>query len=99
MSNDTTVRDEDGCKVIPLKEPLKEGSKTITELRLRRPKAGDLRALDTATGEVGRVLALAASLSGEFEKVLDRLGIEDFMTLNQVLDGFLPSGLGTGPAS
>lgn len=98
MTADTSADQEDR-KIIRLKEPIKQGSDFINELRFRRPKAGDLRALDNVTGDVARALALAERLTGEPVVLLDRLGIEDFVTVNQVLDGFLPSGLGTGAES
>jgi hypothetical protein len=82
--------------VVKLKEPIAFGSETITELRLRKPKAKDFRRMPMTPG-VGDLLDLAGQLSAQPKPVIDELGAEDLMEVLECVGGFFPGGLGTGP--
>ena len=71
-------------------------AETIT---LRWPKAKDMRVLDREAGEVGRALALIASLADIPIQAVDELSAEDVTALSAILEGFFPGGLPTGPMS
>jgi len=87
-------RDELERKTLRLIKPISLGSQVIDELAFREPMAKDLR--DLPKDEVSQVLLLAGRLTGQTSQVLDRLGIEDFLAVGEVVQGFLPGGLSTG---
>ena len=70
---------------------------SITELKLRRPSAKDLRLVDSYGGQmVGMMIALIAALSGQEIEVIEKLDAEDFGDLSDVVGDFLPDGPKTG---
>lgn len=83
---------------LPLKHPITvtlrgnggEREETIATLSLRKPKARDMRALDSVKGDASRLIALAARLTGHPEKIIDELDGEDFVTLGQLVARFFP---------
>lgn len=89
-----------------LKHPVKlefrqsDGSirdESITELKLRRPAAKDLRLVDSYGSQmVGMMIALIAALSGQDIEVIEKLDAEDFGDLSDVVGDFLPDGPKTG---
>lgn len=85
--------------VLELREPLQFGERTITELSFRKPIAKDMRALpgDPAQYSMGTLLDFAARLCGEPVSVIDRLSLEDTMTVVNLISGFFESSPGTGP--
>lgn len=104
MSDDTSTPALPDSVTVPLQYPvIKHGKDSgdevyrVEALTLRRPKARDMRAMDKAEGEVGKMMALASRLCGEAEAILDELEAVDFMAVNQAVAGFLPGGLKTGP--
>lgn len=89
--------------VYPLKYPVEiksaetgEVVEKITELKLRRPKGKQLKVIDTATGEVGKTLALIAACSGQTLKIADELDGEDIVELGVIVEGFFGGRLPTG---
>ncbi|PXW78989.1 tail assembly chaperone E/41/14-like protein [Blastomonas natatoria] len=70
---------------------------SITELKLRRPAARDLRLVDSYGSQmVGMMIALIAALSGQEIEVIEKLDAEDFGDLSDVVSDFLPDGPKTG---
>lgn len=77
---------------IKLKFPISVGDETISELTVkRRPKTRDLKAMDQATGEIGKAAALLARLADVPESWIDQLDAVDFTECGAVVDGFLSS--------
>lgn len=70
---------------------------TVAELKLRRPKAKDMRLLERVQndggGDIAASLALLAAINGLPEAAIDELDAEDVMELSGVLLGFLPEKL------
>ncbi len=70
---------------------------TVTELKLRRPKAKDMRLLERVQneggGDIAASLALLAAINGLPEAAIDELDAEDVLELSGVLLGFLPEKL------
>jgi len=79
-------------KKLILKEPIKFGSETITELVFIKPKAKHMRGMPQAPG-VSECLDLAGRLCGQPSKAMDELSIPD---MNEVM-GVIASFLGNGP--
>lgn len=71
---------------------------TVTELTLRRPRVGDLRELDKASGNVSQTALLIGRLGALTPKEVDQLDAEDFTALGQAIADFLPSAQPTGGA-
>lgn len=68
----------------------------LTALALKRPKGKQLKAMDKAEGEVGKILALIAACSGQPPKIMDELDAEDFTALGVIVEGFFGGRLPTG---
>lgn len=70
---------------------------TVAELKLRRPKAKDMRLLERVQneggGDIAASLALLAAINGLPETAIDELDAEDVLELSGVLLGFLPEKL------
>lgn len=84
-------------KILQLKEPVKQGSETITQLEVRNPRAKDLRKFPTQAKNLGEMLDFAGHLCAQPPSVIDELSLEDAMKLFEVIMSFLPDGLKTGP--
>lgn len=83
-------------KTLKLSEPIQNGSETITELRIRKPKAGDMRRIPAGNQTVGHGLDLLGSLSGQPKHVIDELSLEDMEAAMEVIEGFRRRGPETG---
>lgn len=71
---------------ITLKFPIKNGlGETVSELKMRRAKVGDLRAVGQMKNEVEQELALFARLTGLVPEDLDLLDTADY---KQIQDAF-----------
>lgn len=71
---------------ITLKFPIKNGlGETVSELKMRRAKVGDLRAVGQMKNEVEQELALFARLTGLVPEDLDLLDAADY---KQIQDAF-----------
>lgn len=98
------VRDDGDAVVVTLTEPLcyrksqlDDGDTEVSELRLtKRVKGKHLKKMDSATGEVGKSLALAAAVSGVPTHAIDELSATDFDLVMTVVEPFLPKRRGTG---
>jgi hypothetical protein len=70
---------------------------TVTELKIRRPKAKDMRLLERVQneggGDIAASLALLAAINDLPETAIDELDAEDVLELSGVLLDFLPSKL------
>lgn len=92
-----TKTNEDRSITITLSEPIiGPDGQQLTELTLRRPKGKDLRAMDKATGELGKTFALAQQLSGIPAPMLDNLDGADVIELSDACAVFLKRSPATG---
>lgn len=75
---------------IKLSHPVEAFGEQVSELVIKkRPKAKDLRAMDSEKGEVGKTAALMAQLTGVPSSTIDQLDAADFMKASEVVEGFL----------
>lgn len=82
-------------KVMQLQEPVAQGSQMITELRIRKPKAGDMRALP-GKPEMTHLLDLGGRLCGQPPSVINELSVPDMMELLEIVGNFITPGQKTG---
>ncbi len=66
----------DGKYILPLKKPVKFGSKTISQLELIEPTAKHLRDL-SADPTLDDMLNIVADLAGESDSLIDMLSMSD----------------------
>lgn len=94
------TRNPDRSVTLRLGEPVDVASTVTSELRLRRPKAKDLRMIQASEQEgssglnFGAALDLGAKLAGVSPAVVDELDIPDAMRLAEVIGGFFASSPG-----
>lgn len=81
--------------VLKLKEPVTYGSEIISELKIRKPKAKDIRKLPQ-NPSTGDILDLAGRLCGHPPSVIDELSIEDVGDLLEIVGNFMQPGQKTG---
>ncbi|WP_347279665.1 phage tail assembly protein [Plasticicumulans sp.] len=79
----------DEREVVTLRYPVEFGGRRIEELRLRRPRAGDLIATDRVQGAHAKDAALAGHLAEVEPEVIRALDGADWMAVREVLAGFL----------
>lgn len=79
-------------KTIQLAYPIEAGGATIAAVTIRRPKAKDLRALDTAraggASEVEQSMVMIEGLTGLPREVVDELDATDFAALGEAVADF-----------
>ncbi len=80
---------------VKLAEPIEFGSRTISELTLRKPKAKDMRQFPLAP-QMGDMLDLASKLAGEPTSVIDELSVQDMTRVVEVIGDFLGASQATG---
>ena len=80
---------------LSLVKPLPVGTRTVTELNFRVPKAKDLRVL-RGKNKVDESIRLAANLCGEAMSIIEELEPTDFIAVQEVVDSFFPDGQVTG---
>lgn len=84
MAKPTTIR---------LSEPLQIDGRAVTELRVRRPKVRDLKALEThkdGASDMDQGIAMVALLTDLPAAAIEDMDAGDFATLSEVIAGFLP---------
>lgn len=89
--------------VYHLKAPIEittlDGSlvENITEITFRsKILARDLRVFDKHEGEIAKMLALIAHLSGRTIREIEQMELGDFGEIATIIGGFMPPGLLTG---
>lgn len=84
---------------IKLAHPVTMGDEEITTLKLRHPKARDLRACSAPDKPFAMMLDLAVALSDLPRSVIDNLELVDAMAVVEKVSGFLPQLPPTGTTS
>lgn len=84
-----------GIKVYKLQHPVAWGSETISELKFRRPKGGDLMHIN-GTPTMEDLGKLASKVSNTEMAVIKELDIDDYMKVMEIVGDFFTSSLPTG---
>ncbi len=81
--------DFEGAITVSLYFPLASGTERISEIKLRRPRAGDLKKIDESkSSDIAKGETLMAALSGRAVSEITRLDGADFALCSNVI-GFL----------
>lgn len=75
---------------IKLNTPIQNGTETIAELEMKRPKAKHFRGMPAKIG-MDEMLDLAARSCGQPPSVIDELEADDMMRVLEVVGDFLES--------
>ena len=75
-------------QTIKLNVPVQVEGEQVTEITLSEPTVGDLRAMDQASGDVGRAAALIGSLAGWPPSSVNAISSGDFTAICEVMSGF-----------
>lgn len=82
---------------IKLQTPIEWGTETIREITIkRRLKARDLKSVPVQNIQMDHVLSLVSKMTGEPVALIEELDVMDLMQAAEVLNSFLPAGLGIG---
>lgn len=84
--------------VITLAHPIPFGEQeTITKITiLRKPLAGDLRSAPSGENAVDYSLHILQKISDQPKSVIDRLELDDLLSMMEITSRFLPSTLQSG---
>lgn len=98
MNEAQKIQNELGAtQTVKLKYPVRLATgETLTELNLRRPRVGDLRAVAHLSGDAEQELAIFARVTGLVPEDLDELDLADY---KQVQDWFRRSQEGESESS
>lgn len=91
------LHNQDGSVTVKFREPIPFGEETFSEIKLRKPKAKDLKGMKLRDLQVGDILNIASRLCGESPAVLDEMGMADAQAVLGVVSDFLEGGGTTGP--
>jgi hypothetical protein len=75
-----------------LTEPIQAHGETVFQLKIQKPKAVHLLAMDDIEGENARYIHLISELAGIPRSSAEALDAGDFMELKKVIDRFLFHG-------
>lgn len=82
--------------VYKLKHPVDIAGETLSQLKVRRPNAGDMMAMDDASGDIGKLIKLLSSCADEPESTIKKLDGEDLAGAGNIVKAFLLPGQATG---
>ncbi|ASX25862.1 phage tail assembly protein [Candidatus Williamhamiltonella defendens] len=75
---------------ITLQFPIESEGRTLEEITLRRPKARDLKKMETGKGgEIAKSIDLIANLAEIPSSAVEDLDAADFQAVSEVVAGFL----------
>jgi hypothetical protein len=82
---------------IKLKHPIKWGQETRNELVIKRTlKAKDFKGIPAQNFLMDHMLKMLSRMTGEPQAFIEELEVEDLFAAVEVVNAFLPGGLGTG---
>lgn len=93
------VTNADGSKTVTLEFPIQSMGEKVTTITLRRPKVKEARAMDSASGSVGKTAALIGKLAEMEPSAVDTIDLVDFTSLSEVIEGFTKRSRATGAPS
>lgn len=69
-----------------------DGGATLSEITIRRPKAGDMAAIEAAgdDGKMAQGMAMLSVLTGLTVEVLNELDLDDFTAASEKIADFFP---------
>ncbi len=77
-------------ETVALQYPLEVEGQTVSHITLRRPKARDLKHMETAKGgEIAKSIGLIANLAELPPAAIDDLDASDFQALSELVASFL----------
>jgi len=83
--------------VITLKHPVIFNDEQVNEITLPdRLKLKHMKAMDSATGDIGKIAALIASMADWPMSAVDQIDVEDFNAISEVAGDFLGQSPATG---
>ena len=74
---------------IVLQHPIKVDGVEVSELSLRRPKVRDLQKIESVSGEISKVVALASALADLSPEQVAEIDAADFVKISEAVAGFL----------
>ena len=74
---------------IVLQHPIKVDGVEVSELSLRRPKVRDLQKIESVSGEISKVVALASALADLSTEQVAEIDAADFVKISEAVAGFL----------
>ena len=83
------MNDSIETKTVKLKYPFEYHGEQITEIGIRRPKVGDIEALDNVKGESRRSIVLLRHLTGRSDDFIRKFDLVDLEKMTKVLSSFL----------
>jgi len=90
ISEGMVSQNDDGTLQIKLHLPFKFGKdREVESLKLRRPKAKDIRKLPAEGLSLGDMLDLVGRLTGEPKSLIDEIEMKDVTLLSEVVQTFL----------
>lgn len=81
---------------IKLREPVQNGSETVSELKFRKPKAKDFRGVKIHDTSMGDFLDVASKCCAQPIHIMDSLSVPDMMEVNAYMGEFFAAGRETG---
>jgi len=83
--------------VITLKHPVIFNDEQVNEITLPdRLKLKHMKAMDSATGDIGKIAALIASMADWPMSAVDQIDVEDFNAISEVAGDFSGPSPATG---
>ncbi len=79
-------------QTLKLSEPIHSDGRTIETLEFSKPRARDMKVIDTTPGQVGQAVKLIAALCDVVEEAVDELVVEDFEAASEIVAGFFGVG-------
>ena len=83
-------------QTVKLEYPVDAGGEVVSELRLRRPRVKDMKAMMAGENDFDQAAILVSRLSDQPLAVIENLDAADFERVNEVVADFLPAGRKTG---
>jgi hypothetical protein len=104
--SDPRINTQQMPEAFPLRHPIDVAAGRLSEVRLRRPKLKDVRAMQAAafreehpsSQDLAGIAALISSVTGLAPEEVDELDPEDFMPLGEQITAFLQTVAGSGDA-
>lgn len=80
-----STTDDGTTYLVGLQYPVQVAKQEISEVIVRKPRMKDLKAMDEATGDVGKAIALASSVTRVTSRAFDDMDPDDFGRISEVI--------------
>ncbi len=95
MSTQNKRQEDYSAATLELKHPIQWGSEIITELRFRKMRFTDLKAID-GKNEMIALGILISRLTNTTPPIVDEMDVEDVLEAGKVIMGFMPQSRKVG---